>query len=151
MCKDCLIHLKSHNASARYPSMHHFVTGMCTCEHISVTKWCIVDMGLVHCGICVTGLLPLYPSLHQLLPREHQRDYWRKQRMQKVSNLINICHTNSIQILNLHIFFYIYILFVFFKWYFGHYQIFLCWYWGPHFKARKFHSPEQSKHNFNPK
>ena len=24
------------------PTMHHFVTEMCTCVHISVTKWCIV-------------------------------------------------------------------------------------------------------------
>ena len=34
--------LKSHNASNSYPTMHHFVTEMCTCVHISVTKWCIV-------------------------------------------------------------------------------------------------------------
>ena len=25
--------------------MHHFVTKMCTCVHISVTKWCIVRQG----------------------------------------------------------------------------------------------------------
>ena len=57
---------KSHNASNKYPTMHHFVTEMCTHVHIVVTKWCIVghgigalwDMGLVHCGICATGLLP---------------------------------------------------------------------------------------------
>ena len=50
---------KSHNALDKYPTMHHFVTEMCTHVHISVTKWCIVvygtgallDMGLVHCGI----------------------------------------------------------------------------------------------------
>ena len=55
----------SHNASNKYPTMHHFVTEMCTHVHISVTKWCIVeygtdalwDMGLVNCGICATGLL----------------------------------------------------------------------------------------------
>ena len=28
-----------------YPTMHHFVTKMCTCVHISVTKWCIVGYG----------------------------------------------------------------------------------------------------------
>ena len=33
---------KSHNAQALNPTMHHFVTEMCTCVHISVTKWCIV-------------------------------------------------------------------------------------------------------------
>ena len=33
---------KSHNAPVPYPTMHHFVTEMCTRVHISVTKWCIV-------------------------------------------------------------------------------------------------------------
>ena len=33
---------KSQNASMPYPTMHHFVTEMCTHVHISVTKWCIV-------------------------------------------------------------------------------------------------------------
>ena len=33
---------KSHNASDKYPTTQHFVTEMCTCVHISVTKWCIV-------------------------------------------------------------------------------------------------------------
>ena len=33
---------KSHNAPIPYPTMHQFVTEMCTCVHISVTKWCIV-------------------------------------------------------------------------------------------------------------
>ena len=32
---------KSHNAQIPYPTMHHFGTEMCTCVHISVTKWCI--------------------------------------------------------------------------------------------------------------
>ena len=41
-----LLH-KSHNAPVAYPTMHHFVTGMCThtCVHISVTK--------VHWGLFV--------------------------------------------------------------------------------------------------
>ena len=29
---------KSQNASVAYPTMQHFVTEMCTCVHISVTK-----------------------------------------------------------------------------------------------------------------
>ena len=33
---------KSHNASNKYPTMHHFITEMCTHVHISVTKRCIV-------------------------------------------------------------------------------------------------------------
>ena len=32
----------SHNAPFPCNTMHHFVTGMCTRVHISVTKWCIV-------------------------------------------------------------------------------------------------------------
>ena len=36
-----LLH-KSHNAPVPYPTMHHFVTEICTCVHISVAKWCIV-------------------------------------------------------------------------------------------------------------
>ena len=50
---------KFHSASDIYPTMHHFVTEMCTHVHISVTNWCNVgcgtdafwDMALVHCGI----------------------------------------------------------------------------------------------------
>ena len=41
----CVPFHKSHNASDKYPTMHHFVTEMCTCVHISVTKWCIVGYG----------------------------------------------------------------------------------------------------------
>ena len=33
---------KSHDAPVPYPTMHHFVTEMCICVHISVTKWYIV-------------------------------------------------------------------------------------------------------------
>ena len=33
---------KSHNASVPYQPMHHFVTEMCPCVDISVTKWCIL-------------------------------------------------------------------------------------------------------------
>ena len=36
---------KSHNASDKYPTMHHSVTEICTCVHISVTKKCIVGCG----------------------------------------------------------------------------------------------------------
>ena len=41
-----LTHLKkSNNELDRHPTMHHHVTEMCTCVHISVTKWCIVEYG----------------------------------------------------------------------------------------------------------
>ena len=33
---------KPRNVPVPYPTMHHFVTEMCTHVHISVTKWCIV-------------------------------------------------------------------------------------------------------------
>ena len=36
---------KSHNALDKYPTMHHFVTEMCTHVHISATKCCIVGYG----------------------------------------------------------------------------------------------------------
>ena len=42
---------KSHNAPVPYPTLQYFATEMCTCVHISVTKWCIVGY-LMHCGIC---------------------------------------------------------------------------------------------------
>ena len=47
--KSTLVHMnsidpshKSKNASVPYPTMQHYVTEMCTCVHIYVTKWCIV-------------------------------------------------------------------------------------------------------------
>ena len=36
---------KSHDTSDKYPTMHDFVTEMCTHVHICVTKWCIVGYG----------------------------------------------------------------------------------------------------------
>ena len=48
---------KSHNAPVPYPTMHHFVTEMCPCAHISVTKWCIPRFGSMHYGIRGMGLL----------------------------------------------------------------------------------------------
>ena len=49
----------------KYPTMHRFITKMCTNAHISVTIWCIVGIGLVHCGICAMGLMGsrLYTSV----------------------------------------------------------------------------------------
>ena len=43
-CATCPIdqYQKSQNAIFPYPTMHHFVTEMCACLYISVTKWCIV-------------------------------------------------------------------------------------------------------------
>ena len=36
---------RSHTSLCRYPTLHHFVTQMCTHVHISVTKWCSVGYG----------------------------------------------------------------------------------------------------------
>ena len=34
---------KPHNPLSKYPTIHDFVTEMCTHAHISITKWCIVE------------------------------------------------------------------------------------------------------------
>ena len=46
---------KSHNTPVPCPIIHHFVTEMCTCVHISVIKWCIVGHFPMHCGISEMG------------------------------------------------------------------------------------------------
>ena len=48
---------KSQNVPVPYPTMHHFVTGMCTCVHVSVTKRALGINWLLHCGICEMVLL----------------------------------------------------------------------------------------------
>ena len=48
---------KPHNAPVPYPIMHHFVTEMCACVHISVTKWCITEYCFMHSRIFDMGLL----------------------------------------------------------------------------------------------
>ena len=48
---------KSHNALDKYPTMHQFVTEMCTHVHIPVTKWCIV-------GYVTGALWDLYNSTY---------------------------------------------------------------------------------------
>ena len=62
-------------AIVQYPIMHHFVTEMCTCVHISVTKWCIVGYLSNHCWICEMGhlnmLLPLTTRHFHELEQKH--------------------------------------------------------------------------------
>ena len=48
---------KSYNASEKCPTMHRFVTEMCTHVHISVTKWCIV-------GYTTGALWDLYKKVY---------------------------------------------------------------------------------------
>ena len=45
---------KSHNASHKYPIMHHFVTEMCT---FLLQNVALGDMAQMHSGICEMGLL----------------------------------------------------------------------------------------------
>ena len=40
---------KFHNAPVLYPTMHHFVTEMCTRVQSYLTKWCIVGYFLMYC------------------------------------------------------------------------------------------------------
>ena len=55
-----LIDLLHKSLNSPYPTMHYFVTEICICVHISVTKWCIV--GYVLCT--VYNLWPYdYPSI----------------------------------------------------------------------------------------
>ena len=56
VCNVDLIH-KSHNAPLPYPTMHYFITEMCTCVHILLQNCELWDMGEVHCGICEMGIL----------------------------------------------------------------------------------------------
>ena len=46
---------KFHNASDKYRTMQHFVTEMCTHAQFLFQNGALWDMGLLHCGICVTG------------------------------------------------------------------------------------------------
>ena len=54
-----LIH-KYHNAQIPHPTMHYFVTEMCTCDivcTILLQNDALWDIYLMHCGICEMGLL----------------------------------------------------------------------------------------------
>ena len=43
----------------KYPTMHHFVTKMCTCT-LMLQNGAMWDIWLMHCGICEIGLLRPY-------------------------------------------------------------------------------------------
>ena len=51
MCNGIDLLHNSHNAPVPYPTMHYFVTEMCTCVHISVKKCALWDICLIHCRI----------------------------------------------------------------------------------------------------
>ena len=49
-----LIH-KSHNAPVPYPTMHYFVSDMCTCFTFLLQNDAMHDICLMHCGIWAMG------------------------------------------------------------------------------------------------
>ena len=51
---------KSHNALDKYPTMHHFVTEMCTHVHISVINVALWDICLMYCGIWDSRIVGLW-------------------------------------------------------------------------------------------
>ena len=71
---------QSQNASEKYPTMHHFVTEMCTFLLQNVALW---DMGLLHCGIYELGPLHLYSLLNTWFQWIGQR-----QLQNKMSNIL---------------------------------------------------------------
>ena len=71
--------------------LHHYIK-MAPC---SLHLWCLLEWSLGgHCMLLVW-----------LIPREHQKDDWKKTLYARhlISNSIIIRHANSIQVLNLHI------------------------------------------------
>ena len=63
---------KSHNAPNKYPTMHYFVTEMCTCVHISVTNWCIVGYGTVASWDLIQYIEITYLQYHFISNTEHK-------------------------------------------------------------------------------
>ena len=53
---------KSHNSSNKYPTIHHFVTEMCTHAHISATKYCIVGY-----EDCIVGFVKLFYQMFETM------------------------------------------------------------------------------------
>ena len=72
-----LLH-KSHNAPVPYPTMHRFVAEMCTCVHISVTKWCIVRYVLCIVGFEIWASLGLKSPTSQLFLWQFVQAYIKK-------------------------------------------------------------------------
>ena len=69
--------------------------------------FCIAQIAPMSCLTCISHRpwqvwCTLHWSLHKLLPRWHQRANWRKPWRKEDSNLINICPTKPIQVLNIH-------------------------------------------------
>ena len=81
--------------------MYNYVAEMCTCEHISIAKWCIVVFCLMYCGICEMGLLMWRcMQLLKLLMQRHWKHIinWTAQ-INKVSLMMPWCciHASATQ------------------------------------------------------
>ena len=67
---------KSHNASHKYPIMHHLVTEMCTHVHISVTKCCIVGYGTDAFWDLWNGSIGMWRHNQQAMNHERNGKPW---------------------------------------------------------------------------
>ena len=79
---------KSQPASDKYPTMHHFVTEMCTHVHISVTNWCIL-------GYSTGALWDLWNRSRVRLPKcqwNHRKE--RRGMWQARQTSTNVCSRN---------------------------------------------------------
>ena len=65
---------KSHNASGKYPTMHHFVTEMYTFLLQSGALW---DICLMLCGICEMGLPGSLSASVWVLSQCHRSDHFQ--------------------------------------------------------------------------
>ena len=87
--KQDLSHI-SHNAPNKYPTMHHFVTEMCTCVHISFTNWCIVGYGTVASWDLIQYIEITYLQYHFISNTEHKYIILQKFNCTRNCNLSNI-------------------------------------------------------------
>ena len=85
---------KAHNASD-YPTMHHFVTEMCTHVHISVTKCCIMGYGTakISSSMKAWAMSHFTPNIGIILGMRSVSERWR---YNVTSSLIGWAHTQNV-------------------------------------------------------
>ena len=85
----------------KYPTMHHFVTELCKCEHILLQRGALWEMGLVHCGIflnvSIGGAFRGLLSLTKACPNVQVCDCYY------IMHLWNICPMQQITLTSYHI------------------------------------------------
>ena len=87
---------KPHNAPGKYPTMHHFVTEMCTSVHISVTKRCNVGYGTgALCDIRIRSILdafiinaPQHGSQRTSLCSIHANGSFRRHQVKRLADVL---------------------------------------------------------------